>query len=178
MNKDSPTPNTPDYTPYSPPTAEVAITTDEGIILASRWRRLAAMLINNAILFLPLLPFFLSEFTSGSSDFSSIETIASNDTFLAILGVFYIAILIINIVLIIKKSASIGKVLMKIKIVRNNGEKCSAARIIGLRIIINGIFGMIPALGTFYVIADPLFIFNQRKQCIHDFLADTVVIDA
>ena len=175
MSKDSLTTNDPDYTPYSPPRSEVSIDTlAEKVTLASRWKRLAAMLINTAILILPILLF---ELMSESSDFSLMGTTAVEDTLLTVLGLCYITIIIINIVLIIKKSASIGKVLMKIKIVRSNGEECSAARIIGLRIIINNIFSIIPVVGTIYSLADPLFIFNKRKRCIHDFLADTIVID-
>lgn len=166
MNKES---------PYSPPNSDVAINTVEGSVLASRWKRLAAMLINIAIL---LLPIFLAGLVSGYNDLSLMTNNSNDAMSLIMLGVFYIVIIIINMMLIIKKSATVGKVLMKIKIVRSSGEKCSPSRIIGLRIIINGLISMIPILGPVYSIIDPLLIFNERKQCIHDFLADTIVIDA
>jgi uncharacterized RDD family membrane protein YckC len=180
MNKNLPTTNTPDYTPYSPPTSEVTVDRiTEEISLASRWKRLAATLIDILIFLLPFL-FLPLAFALSSGDYSSSIEMGfdiNQKITLSIVALLFIAILTINLIFIIKKSASIGKVLLKIKIIRSNGEKCSAIRIIGLRIILNTIFGMIPVLGTVYVFIDPLFIFNKRKQCIHDFLADTLVVD-
>jgi hypothetical protein len=39
---------------------------------------------------------------------------------------------------------------------------------------VNGLLGIIPLYG----IIDLLFIFGQRRQCIHDLIADTIVIKA
>ena len=43
---------------------------------------------------------------------------------------------------------------------------------------VNGIIGAIPLLGSIYSLADILAIFSQSRQCLHDKLADTKVVQA
>jgi len=48
------------------------------------------------------------------------------------------------------------------------------SRVIFLRNILNGIIGFVPLYG----IVDILFIFSDNRQCLHDKLADTIVVKA
>ena len=43
-----------------------------------------------------------------------------------------------------------------------------------LRNVVNGLLGIIPLYG----IIDALFIFGESRQCLHDKIADTIVIKA
>jgi hypothetical protein len=42
------------------------------------------------------------------------------------------------------------------------------------RNVVNGILGIIPLYG----IIDSLFIFGNARRCVHDYIADTIVIKA
>ena len=41
----------------------------------------------------------------------------------------------------------------------------------------SGPWGISPILGNFIGLANVLFIFGQRRQCLHDMIAKTIVID-
>jgi hypothetical protein len=47
-------------------------------------------------------------------------------------------------------------------------------RIFWLRNVVNAALGVVP----FYALIDPLFIFSESQQCLHDKIADTIVIKA
>jgi uncharacterized RDD family membrane protein YckC len=67
---------------------------------------------------------------------------------------------------------SIAKKLLHIKVVRRDGSPASVSRIFWLRNVVNGLLGMIPIYG----IVDALFIFGETRQCLHDKIADTMVV--
>jgi len=60
-----------------------------------------------------------------------------------------------------------------------DGSDAGLARIFWMRNVV-GIFliGMIPVVGSFYGLIDPLFIFGDERRCLHDMIADTKVIEA
>ncbi len=71
---------------------------------------------------------------------------------------------------------SIGKRLVGIKVVRTDGSRASLARIFLLRNLVSTLPNFLPYLGWFYMIADPLLIYQDSRRCIHDLIADTMVI--
>ena len=67
---------------------------------------------------------------------------------------------------------------MKIKIVRVDGSRASFPRIFFLRAMVPGMIGGIPLLGALFSLTDMCFIFGDPKRCVHDYLADTIVINS
>jgi len=80
--------------------------------------------------------------------------------------------------LVWKNSQSIGKRLLGIKIVRTDGSRASLGRIFWLRNVLNAIPGWLPYIGLLYQLVDPLFIYQDSRQCLHDKIAGTIVIKA
>lgn len=79
----------------------------------------------------------------------------------------------------VKRSGqTLGKKLVGIRVIRTDGSAASVGRIFWLRNVVNGLIGAIPLVGAIYSIVDILFIFSESRQCLHDRLADTIVVDA
>ena len=79
--------------------------------------------------------------------------------------------------LVASNGQSIGKRLVGIKVVRTNGERASLARIFLLRNLVNGLpLLVLPYVGLLYQLIDPLLIYQPAQQCIHDKIADTIVV--
>jgi uncharacterized RDD family membrane protein YckC len=95
-----------------------------------------------------------------------------------ITGCIMLVILVITCVLVARNGQTIGKRLIGIKVVRSNGEKASFWRIFLLRNVVNAIPSLIPFVGYVYGLVDTLFIFTESRQCLHDKIADTVVVKA
>ena len=66
--------------------------------------------------------------------------------------------------------------LLHIKVVRRDGSRASVSRIFSLRNVVDTLIGMVPLLGILYTIVDALFIFGESRQCLHDKIADTMVV--
>jgi len=69
---------------------------------------------------------------------------------------------------------TIAKKMLGIKVVRRDGSRVSVARLFWLRNVVNGLLGIIPLYG----LIDVLFIFGEARECVHDKLADTMVVTA
>jgi len=176
---------------YAAPQAEVEDVNDDAEIgqLAGRGERLGAALLDALIWILSVLPFFIgvgwSMFLAMMSasrggqrpDFSSMD---SSKFFVGILigAIAVLAVLIVNIYFVVKNRQTVGKKLMGIKVTRSDGSQVSIARLFWLRNVVNGIPGAIPVVGRLYQLVDPLFIFGEQRRCIHDYIADTIVVKA
>jgi uncharacterized RDD family membrane protein YckC len=90
---------------------------------------------------------------------------------------FLLILFVIQGVLLYKYSQTIGKRLLKIKIVRTDGSRIAFGRLLGLRIILIQVLYQIPVAGGIFSLVDALFIFREDHKCIHDLIADTIVID-
>ena len=87
-----------------------------------------------------------------------------------------IGVFVYNCILLSRNGQTIGKRTLNIKIVRSNGEAVTLSRVIFLRWLPVALMGAIPIIGRFIGLADSLVIFGNEKRCIHDYIADTIVI--
>jgi uncharacterized RDD family membrane protein YckC len=164
--------------PYAAPGARVAQPMDTGgeFNKASRGTRLGAVLIDGFTMMLFLVPAIMSVFASirsgGTVDYASLGGLA------VLGGVAFLGLLGFNMYLVYSNGQTIGKKLLGIKIVRTDGSRASLKRVFFLRWCVPGLIGQIPFLGPFFGLIDPLFIFGDEKRCIHDLIADTIVVDA
>jgi len=73
---------------------------------------------------------------------------------------------------VVRNSQSIGKKIMHIKVVRSDGTPVTLGRLFWLRNVVNGLISIVPLYG----LIDALFIFGESRQCLHDKIADTIVV--
>lgn len=161
---------------YAPPTAHVEDISGSpgGIELAGRGTRLGAVLIDFFIqlaavwvlsMVTPFNPWDPAQAANSMSQ--SINTLVGGVLFVVIQGF-----------LLVTRGQTIGKMLLNIRIVRTDGSKASAGRIIGLRYLLGSALTAIPYIGYVYALVDCLMIFRASHKCLHDHIADTIVIQA
>ena len=165
-----------DFNPYQAPIAHVEDIHDtENIELAERGTRLGAVIIDALIFLVPgLLAFVPIMLFSRQGSAESIGVGAMIAVSVGILGI--LAILVIDFVMLHRTGQTIGKRFMNVKIIRTDGSRAGLTRIFFLRMFVPGLIGGIPVVGMIFSIVDPLFIFQESRRCVHDLIADTVVI--
>jgi len=160
------------YNPYAAPSS----TSDDGYfwhdgaddqILASRGSRLGAAMIDGLAWVVILVPVF------------ALAVMESGAALLGAVGVVAVLVLAgLNLVWLSRYGQSIGKRVVKIRIVRDDGSKATLGRIVFLRIMVPQMIAGLPGVGPLFGFIDTMFIFREDQRCIHDLIADTKVIVA
>ncbi|HLW24066.1 MAG TPA: RDD family protein [Steroidobacteraceae bacterium] len=165
--------------PYASPKAPVAdVVSSEPFELAERGARLQAAVIDGLTVLIPLIPTFVLWYRVLGHRAESMTGVGLLGPLAGLGALAVIGVAIYDCVLLSRNGWTIGKRLSGIKIVRTDGTKASLGRIIWLRGFVNGLLGAIPFVGRLYSLADILFIFGKARRCIHDYIADTLVVKA
>ena len=164
--------------PYAPPQAIVR-DIDDGTagILAERSTRLGAAILDGLVFGLMVYsPIIVTGAFAGLTQANSNAPpeLRGLGIALAITLAGFVVWLGITIKFMYANGQSIGKKACGIKVVRKDGSRVSLSRLIWLRNVVNGLLGLIPLYG----IIEVLFIFGEARRCVHDHLADTIVIKA
>jgi uncharacterized RDD family membrane protein YckC len=168
--------------PYAPPQAAVQDVIDpEQRELAGRGTRLGAAIVDGLVLVVMVyVPLIISIKMSGHpllvNAHFNYSALINSMILLPLIGL--IAFAWLNILFVSRNGQSIAKKLMGIKVVRSDGSKASLGRIFWLRNVVNIVIGVIPLLGSLYGLVDSLLIFGAPRQCVHDKIADTIVVNA
>jgi uncharacterized RDD family membrane protein YckC len=174
--------------PYAPPQADVDQAHNENAAatpeLAGRLTRLAAWLLDGLIATtLVLAPLLIDidfqvfmRAARIDDDTGMLNALSASGMIGAALGATLW--LGLTLYLVARNSQTAGKKLMAIKVVRSDGSHASMGRIFWLRNVFNVVPEFIPVLGSFYSLLDHLFIFGSSNQCLHDRIADTIVVEA
>lgn len=72
---------------------------------------------------------------------------------------------------------SIGKRLAGTRVARPDGSVPEMWRIIVLRNLVLTLAGFIPYVGNFVGFADAVAVFGNDRKCLHDYIADTIVVE-
>ena len=104
--------------------------------------------------------------------------VASSTIIAIVAGLWLLALAITQIMLLGMRGQSIGKYITKAAIVdqfSNEPPGYLRAAVIrqGPQAVLSNFF---PITGALYLVLDGLFIFSERRRCLHDRLAGTVVI--
>lgn len=164
--------------PYAPPRAAVLDVVDPyaQMVLADRGTRLGAALLDG-IFMLPIsLPLIVAAVISesarqGTEDPSGTAFVIGG---FVLMVVGLIAWAWFTILYVSRNGQTIAKKVLGIKVVRSDGSAASLGRIFLLRNVVNALIGIVPLYG----LLDHLFIFGESRQCLHDRIADTIVVKA
>jgi uncharacterized RDD family membrane protein YckC len=181
---------TPTSNLYAPPKSAVAdVASDEDAEKATRGSRLGAKIIDALLWVVPFVPAYIKVLptlvsSASAADRSKLGALAVWGS-LAATGVpFYagalivLCLLAVTAVLVHRHGQTIGKKALGIKIVRTDGSRATLARIFFLRYLVNTLITLVPMGGRLYVLVDVLFIFGKQQRCVHDYIADTIVVKA
>jgi uncharacterized RDD family membrane protein YckC len=86
--------------------------------------------------------------------------------------------LILNGYLLFHKGQTIGKLVVKTKIVDLDGNVPSFGKLLLLRYFILGVVAQIPFIKMVVGLVDAVFIFGKGRRCLHDHMASTRVVNA
>lgn len=169
--------------PYAPPRADVRDVADADAPLtpADRGIRLAAAVLDGVIMLALIYgPVLLAAVLAGawvginpSTDTAIATNVVVSTMGVAALGGFALWTWL-TIRLVIANGQTIAKKLLSIRVVRSDGSPASLGRIFWLRNAATWLLSLVPLYG----VVDALFIFGESRQCLHDKLADTIVIKA
>lgn len=135
---------------------------------ASRGQRLGAAMLDGVILAVGSVLAIVGGTAASKGDGGWVAMLA---------GLLIMAgVAAVNCVLLHRNGQTIGKRVLGIKVVRTNGDPISLGRIIGMRFIPISLLGAIPYLGGLISLTDSLMIFGNERRCLHDLIADTIVI--
>ncbi len=143
--------------------------------LASRWARLGAAIIDFIIMLAISVPIVIFIGLVDFDDWEATQSIGDQVLSSVLSVILFIAV---NGYFLARNGQSIGKLALGIKIVRTSREKASFGRLIGLRYLPIWIATSIPYIGGLIGLVDILLIFREEKNCLHDDIADTRVVNA
>jgi uncharacterized RDD family membrane protein YckC len=168
--------------PFQPPQASVSEVPVAGLEPGGRWERLGAALIDS--LAVPLVIYLPVIFVGAPSIILALSRHEQPVFTPALVGAFaasfllVIAWIVVTIMFVSRYGQTIGKRIVGVKVVRNNGERAGLGRIFWLRNVVSALPALIPLVGSIYGLVDILFIFGDSRRCIHDMIGDTKVVRA
>ncbi|MNK02077.1 RDD family protein [compost metagenome] len=176
------------HSPYTAPTAsgyaEAVVVGGGDVVYAGFWKRFAAATIDGVVMSAVLLLVFLVGMLmfGGMSNFmgglSSPESSPGMALFI-VLGVYVVPILVqaayFTLMHASERQATLGKLAVGIKVVRGDGQRLTTARSLGRWAAL--FFSYLISCGIAYLASGIMAGVTQRKQGLHDMVADTLVVD-
>ena len=145
------------------------------IDLASRWKRLGGALIDAIISMAILFPVMIVTGIWEKSLRGEGLSLSQQAVYFAVgLAVF----LALNGYLLYTKGQTIGKTVVKTRIVDLNGNLPPFGKLITLRYLVLWVITAIPIVGGVFGVVNVLVIFGSERRCVHDYIAGTRVINA
>ncbi len=166
--------------PYAAPGAAVRDMRDEAdVVLATRLARLGAALIDSAIVMLPLMMIAVPAYQGYVARANGMPApgAALGSTAMMLLGLGFLAFSVLQLVLLYRHGQTVGKKIVGIRIVRPDGGRASFPRLFFLRYGVPSLIGWIPLVGPIFALVNVLFIFGEERRCLHDRIADTIVVN-
>ena len=143
--------------------------------LASRWKRLGGSLMDGLISSVIIIPFMFITGVFQRALRGQEMTIEQHITLVIFSWVIF---LILNGYLLANRGQTIGKGVVKTKIVDLDGNIPRFGKLLFLRYLVIGLVSQIPILGGVVGLVNALLIFGKERRCLHDYIASTRVVEA
>lgn len=159
---------------YSTPESDLEIDNPDDCILASRWSRVWASLIDGLTIIPIIIP--LMYFTGGFDGIADgIQSSLSYTLVMALIST--VIFVVIHGRGIVRDGQTWGKKSQNIKIVTIEGEHPNI-HTLAKRYGFYWLIPNIPVIGQFINMINILFIFSKSKRCLHDHVGGTKVVKA
>ena len=145
--------------------------------LASRGKRLAAAVVDIFIFFPLVLMIAQPLGLINISDPAKMQGFNLEQT-IQLLVIGQVLFLLVQGYLLHTQGQTIGKKLLKIKIVSLDDKLLGIGQLYFVRYLTFSLIAQIPYIGGLIGIVNVLFIFGKDRRCLHDRLAGTKVIEA
>ena len=169
---------------YAPPKSAVADIRDEKTLaLASRAARLGAVMVDGLLGFSAFIPAYVMNFPrllqqARGNPLGVWIGLAKTGGWFYLGLLVAVVVLVVDLILLARNGQTIGKKLLGIKVVRVDGSPVTLFRVFFLRYVCNTFITLIPLFGSLYSLVDSLMIFGEKRRTAHDYIADTIVIEA
>ena len=150
--------------PYAAPKAAVEDVQTTPFELATRSQRLLASIADTIVLWVAMMAGAFA--TGGGVSWAGVGVWVG----LGIIGA-------LNLWMVYRYRATIGKKLVKIRMVRPDGSEAPMWRLVFLRSLPQWVVGSIP-LVNILALVDILWIFGRAHRCVHDYIGGTIVVTA
>jgi uncharacterized RDD family membrane protein YckC len=157
----------PGANPFETPATAPEPASPRTFVLASRNSRAIGVSIDGLVYLVAVLPAFVA-FALGSEDGMLLLG--------GLAALMFLTVLVYQTYLVATTGQSIGKRLVGTRIVRTNGAPVEFVHGVLIRSWLMGLLTGIPMVGSFVSLIDVLLIFGQDRRCLHDHIADTIVI--
>jgi uncharacterized RDD family membrane protein YckC len=162
--------------PYQTPEAELTDnkeSEDQQDELAKRSSRFLAAIIDGLIGMIISIPFWL---VSGAWDFIT-SGVGLPFTYSLAAGAYgFIGFTLVHFYFLNKNGQTVGKKLLRIRIIGINGQLYGAPPLLFKRYLPLTAASLIPLVGQLFILIDTLFIFRKDRRCVHDLIAGTKVV--
>jgi uncharacterized RDD family membrane protein YckC len=173
-----------DQNRFAPPRAQLAepASLAEGPVPAGRGMRFVSVILDGLLMSLIAYPLFFV--FGGSSMFVNPDPAMVRDPFALMRAMFaamvpgYIVVILIQAWCLHAYGGTAAKKILGLRIVRTDGSRAGFVRLFFGRGAVATLPACIPLLGSLWMLIDSLMIFRQSRQCLHDQIADTVVVTA
>lgn len=163
--------------PYAPPGSETfaEVRDDRAFVLASRWVRLGASLLDSLFVAVPAIAIaYLAGVYANISPQGTLPLQAQILGFFIGLATF----MAINAWGIYARGQTVGKMIVGVRVVTRDGRQLNGNTYVFLRLLPVWIITQIPIVGGIFSIVDALLIFRDERNCLHDDFAGSRVINA
>lgn len=167
-------PELPAFNPYAAPAARLSDVATKVLHLASRGSRFVANFLDTIFTVLVFgLMMVIEPIFAEMQDAEAFRITCWVVAILAGLG-----LIVGNCIMLHRNGQTIGKRLFNIKVVQTDGSRVALWRFIFLRYGPVALLSAIPGIGGLVSLVDALMIFGEQQRCLHDHMANTIVISA